>query len=157
MSAEWQAYEERLKVKVRGLRMKADSILKKMFVLGALLDGLISASWFLIAAGWGIPNILNGYTGSGADYRLAMYVAAMFMAGWTVLLAWGSLKPLERRGLLLITAVFLLLSVIVEFVLYRHMLGGPVLAFGVTKRLVLTTLFTMAYFYSCGQAGECFS
>ena len=137
--------------------MKADSILKKMFVLGAILDGVISASWFLIAAGWGIPNILNGYTGSGEDYRLAMYVAAMFMAGWAILFAWGALKPVERRGLLLITAGFLLISVIAEFVFYGHMLGGPIMTFGVTKRLVLTTIFTTAYFYSCGQAGECFS
>ena len=62
--------------------MKNDSILKYMFMLGAVIDGAISASWFMIAGGWKIPNILNGYTGSGPDYRLAMYVAAMFMAGW---------------------------------------------------------------------------
>jgi len=128
--------------------MKADTILKKMFILGAVIDGAIAGSWFLIAAGWEIPNILNGYTGTGPDYRLAMYVAAMFMAGWAVLLAWGALKPVERRGLLLITAGFLLLSVIAELVLYRHMQGGPVLVFGVIKRLVLTTLFTSAFLYS---------
>lgn len=131
--------------------MKTDAIVKSMFVLGAVIDGFISASWFLIAAGWEIPNILNGYTGSGQDYRLAMYVAAMFMAGWSVLLAWGALKPVERRGLLLITAGFLLLSVIAELAFYRLMLGGAVLVFGVTKRLVLTALFTSAYFYSRGQ------
>ena len=117
-------------------------------MLGAVIDGAISASWFMIAGGWKIPNILNGYTGSGPDYRLAMYVAAMFMAGWAVLLTWGALKPYERRGLLLITAGFLLLSVIAEFAFYRHMLGGTILVFGVTKRLVLTTLFATVYFYS---------
>jgi len=128
--------------------MKADTILRKMFILGAVIDGAIAVSWFLIAAGWEIPNILNGYTGTGPDCRLAMYVAAMFMACWTVLLAWGTLKPVERRGLLLIAAGFLLLSVIMELVFYGHLLGGPVLVFGVTKRLVLTTLFTSAYLYS---------
>jgi len=127
-----------------------------MFILGAIIDGAISASWFMIAAGWEIPNILNGYIGSGPDYRLAMYIAAMFMAGWAVLLIWGALKPIERRGLLLITAGFLLLSVVAELAFYRHMLGGPVLIFGVTKRFVLTTLFTTAYFISRGQAGEIF-
>jgi hypothetical protein len=131
--------------------MRAESIIKYMFILGSIIDGAISVSWFLIAAGWEIPNILNGFTGTGPDYRLAMYVAAMFMAGWAVLLAWGALKPVERRGLLLITAGFLLLSVIAELVLYRHMLGGPVLVFGVIKRLVLTILFTTACFYYRGE------
>jgi len=137
--------------------MRAGSIIKNMFILGAIIDGAISVSWFLIAAGWIIPNILHGYTGSGSDYRLAMYVAAMFMAGWAFLLAWGALKPVERRGLLLITAGFLLLSVIAEFAFYRHMLGGLVMVFGVTKRLVLTILFTSACFYSSGQTRDCFS
>jgi hypothetical protein len=134
--------------------MKANPILKYMFILGALIDGAISASWFMIATGWNIPNILNGYIGIGSDYRLAMYTAAMFMAGWAVLLAWGALKPVERRGLLLITAGFLLLSVIAEFTLFRHMVGGAILVFGVTKRLVLTVLFTTAYFYSRSHAGQ---
>jgi len=136
------------------IKMKTNSILRCMFILGAIIDGAISTSWFMIASGWEIPNILNGYTGSGPDYRLAMYIAAMFMAGWAFLLAWGALNPVERRGLLLITAGFLLLSVIAEFVFYHHMLGGPLLVFGVTKRLILSLLFISAWFYSRRQAGQ---
>jgi len=128
--------------------MKANSILRFMFILGAIVDGAIAASWFLIASGWKIPNILNGYIGSGRDYQLAMYGGAMFMAGWTVLLGWGALKPLERRDLLLITSGFLLLSVIIEFIYFSNMLGGMVFVFGVTKRLVLSVLFASAYIYS---------
>ncbi len=123
-------------------------MLKFMFILGAVVDGSIAVSWFLIASGWEIPNILNGYIGTGRDYQLAMYVAAMFMSGWAVLLAWGALKPIERRGLLLITSGFLLSSVIIEFVFYNSMLGGAVFVFGVTKRLILSVLFTAAYFNS---------
>ena len=128
--------------------MKVNSILKTMFVLGAVIDGAIALSWFLIASGSNIPNILNGYIGAGEDYQLAMYVGAMFMAGWAVLLAWGALKPIERRGLLLITSGFLLLSVIIEFMFFSTMLGGAIFIFGVTKRLVLCLLFTSSYFYS---------
>ncbi len=134
--------------------MKANSTLKLMFVLGAIVDGAIAVSWFLIASGWKIPNILNGHIGSGPDYRLAMYVGAMFMAAWTVLLAWGALRPIERRDLLLITSGFLLLSVIVEFVFYSNMLGGPVFVFGVSKRLVLSLLFLSNYFYSFRSKGS---
>ena len=128
--------------------MKANSMLKFMFIVRAVVDGAIAVSWFLIASGWKIPNILNGYIGTGSDYQLAMYGGAMFMAGWTVLLAWGAVKPIERRDILLITSGFLILSVIVEFLFFRNMLGGMVFVFGVTKRLTLSVLFTSAYFYS---------
>jgi len=134
--------------------MNANSILKFMFLLGAVVDGAISISWFLIASGWEIPNILNGYIGTGPDYQLAMYGGAMFMAGWTVLLAWGALRPIERRELLLITSGFLLLSVIIEFVFFGKMLGGAVFVFGVTKRLILSVLFTSAYFYSLKKQAD---
>lgn len=80
-------------------KMKTNAIPKFMFVLGAVVDCGIAVSWFLIASGWDFPNILNGYTGTGQDYQLAMYVAAMFMSGWTVLLGWGALQPIERRDL----------------------------------------------------------
>ncbi len=134
--------------------MNANSILKFMFLLGAVVDGAISISWFLIASGWEIPNILNGYIGTGPDYQLAMYGGAMFMAGWTVLLAWGALRPIERRELLLITSGFLLLSVVIEFVFFSKMLGGVVFVFGVTKRLILSVLFTSAYFYSLKKQAD---
>ena len=125
-----------------------------MFILGVVVDGAIAISWFLIASGWEIPNILNGYIGAGLDYQLAMYIAAMFMAGWAVLLAWGALKPIERRELLLITSGFLLLSIIIEFVFFSNMLGGAVFVFGVTKRLILSVLFTSAYLYSLKTQGS---
>ena len=123
-------------------------MLKFMFILGAVVDGAIAASWFLIASGFKIPNILNGYIGTGTDYQLAMYSGAMFMAGWTVILAWGAIKPIERRGLLLITACFLSLSVIVELVFFSSTLGGVGLTFGIVKRIVLSVLFSVSYFYS---------
>lgn len=123
-------------------------MLKMMFILGAMVDGAIAVSWFLIASGLRIPNILNGYVGTGSDYQLAMYIGAMFMAGWTIVLAWGAIKPIERRGLLLITSVLLLLSVIVELVFFRDMLGGAGFIFGVTKRILLAAVAIAIYFYS---------
>lgn len=134
--------------------MKAKSLLKFMFIIGAVVDGGIAISWFLIASGWAMPNILNGHIGAGPDYQLAMYVSAMFMAGWAVLLAWGALKPVERRELILITSVFLLISVIIESVFFSNMLGGAVFVFGVTKRLILSLLFISAYFYSLKTQGS---
>ena len=130
------------------MKITSTTMLRIMFTLGAIVDGMIAVSWFLIASGSWIPNILNGYTGTGPDYELAMYVAAMFMAGWTILLAWGAIKPIERRGLLLITSVLLVLSVVTELVFFGDMLGGAGFIFGATKRMVLSVLATAVYFYS---------
>jgi len=125
----------------------AEKKLRLMFILGAIVDAGIALSWFLIAGGLEIPNIMTGYTGSGADYQMAMYIAGMFMTSWAVILAYGSFKPLERKGLLLIVAVFLTASVIIEAMLYSHMLG-PLFAFGAAKRIVLSGLFS----YGCFKA-----
>lgn len=130
------------------MKINSTLMLKMMFILGAMVDGAIAVSWFLIASGLRIPNILNGYVGTGSDYQLAMYIGAMFMAGWTIVLAWGAIKPIERRGLLLITSVLLLLSVIVELVFFRDMLGGAGFIFGVTKRILLAAVAIAIYFYS---------
>jgi hypothetical protein len=130
------------------MKITSTTMLRIMFTLAAVVDGTIAVTWFLIASGSRIPNILNGYTGTGPDYELAMYVAAMFMAGWTILLAWGAIKPIERRGLLLITSVLLVLSVVTELVFFGDMLGGAGFIFGATKRMVLSVVATAVYFYS---------
>ena len=82
-------------------------LLKLSFLIGAVADALVSLNWFLIASGAEIPNLMCGLVDSGVEYRFAMYIAALFMAGWTVILAWGWFSPIERRGLLLITAAWL--------------------------------------------------
>jgi hypothetical protein len=130
------------------MKTSSNSMLKFTFILGAVIDGAIAISWLLIASGLSIPNILNGHVGAGEDYQLAMFIGAMFMAGWTVLLVWGAMNPIERRGLLLITSGFLLLSVIVEATFFSAMLGGMGFIFGVSKRILLSALFITAYFYS---------
>jgi hypothetical protein len=130
------------------MKINSTSMLRLMFIIGAAVDGAIAVTWFLIASGSRIPNILNGYTGIGSDYQLAMYVAAMFMAGWTVLLAWGAINPVDRRDLLLITSLFLILSVIVEMIFFGDTLGGTGFILGATKRVLLSVVATAAYFYS---------
>ena len=61
--------------------MKANSMLKFMFIPGAIVDGTVALSWFLIASGWKIPNILKGYIGTGSDYQLAMYGGVVCIVG----------------------------------------------------------------------------
>ena len=129
----------------RGLQL-----LKLSFVIGTVADAVVAANWFLIASGAEIPNMMCGLLGAGAEYRFAMYIAALFMAGWTIILAWGWFKPFERKGLLLITAVLLLVSIVLEVAFYRSLLGGPGFVFGVGMRVALITKFSFSYFYSRG-------
>ena len=74
------------------------------------------------------------------------------MAGWAVLLAWGWFAPFERKGLLLTTAVLLLVSIVLEVAFYRSMLDGSDFVFGVGVRVALIAKFSFSYFYSRGEA-----
>ncbi|MCU7843342.1 MAG: hypothetical protein KZQ93_05835 [Candidatus Thiodiazotropha sp. (ex Monitilora ramsayi)] len=123
-------------------------LLKLSFLIGAIADTAVAANWFLIASGANIPNIMCGLVGTGEDYQFAMYISALFMEGWAIILAWGWFRPYERKGLLLITAVLLLVSIIVEVTLYRSLLGGPAFLFGLGLRAALITKFSFSYFYS---------
>ena len=68
---------------------------------GAILDALAALSMLspeLFAATSGMQNFHPGI-----EYRYAMGMGASLMLGWTVLLLWADRKPLERKGVLLIT------------------------------------------------------
>ena len=41
----------------------------------------------------------------GSDYRYAMGIAAVFTLGWILLLIWADRRPVERRGVMLLTIV----------------------------------------------------
>jgi hypothetical protein len=133
----------------RGLQL-----LKLSFLIGTVADALVAVNWFLIASGAEIPNLMCGLVGSGADYRFAMYIAALFMAGWSAILAWGWFRPFERKGLLLITAVLLLVSIILEMIFYRPFLGGSDFIVGIGVRVALISKFSLSYFYSRSRAAK---
>ena len=127
----------------RGLQL-----LKLSFLIGAIADSVVAVNWFLIASGFEIPNMMCGLSGTGLKYRFAMYIAALFMAGWAIILAWGWFRPFERKGLLLIAAVLLLVSIVLELVFYNSLLGGSGFVFGVGVRVALIAKFSTSYFYS---------
>jgi len=133
----------------RGLQL-----LKLSFLIGTVADALVAVNWFLIASGAEIPNMMCGLVGSGPDYRFAMYIAALFMAGWSVILAWGWFRPFERKGLLLITAVLLLVSIILEMIFYRPFLGGSDFIVGIGVRVALISKFSLSYFYARSPAAK---
>ena len=68
---------------------------------GAILDAAAAVSMLspdVFAMVNGLPDFHPG-----SEYRFAMGMGASLMVGWTVLLLWADRKPLERKGVLLMT------------------------------------------------------
>jgi hypothetical protein len=85
-------------------------VLRLMYWVGAVFDALVIVPMMFPQAAsalLGIPSF-----SPGPDYRYAMALGSSLMAGWTVLLIWADRKPVERRGILLITLFPVLSSLI---------------------------------------------
>ncbi len=80
---------------------KAIKFLRVSYWVGAIFDALVIIPMLLpqvASIAFGIPNF-----NPGNDYGYAMYIAASLMLGWVSLLIWADRKPIERRGILLLT------------------------------------------------------
>ena len=79
---------------------------------GAILDVIA----FLIMIFPSLFALNNGLINfhPGVEYRYAMGMGAPLMLGWTVLLLWADRKPMERKGILLITLLVVLGEVATE-------------------------------------------
>ncbi|MFH0790044.1 MAG: hypothetical protein V2A64_00255 [Candidatus Omnitrophota bacterium] len=128
-------------------KINSKSLLRFTFYFGAAADSIIAAIWFAIACGCNIADPLTGYIGSGQDFKVAMYIAALFMTGWAVILIWGAQKPIERKGILMITAFFLTLSIVVEVLFWSNVMIGNRYLPGVIQRLFIVMLMSFSYFY----------
>lgn len=65
--------------------------LRASYIAGAVADGLA-----------GIAILLPSRMGE-AGFRFPMGIGASLMFGWAVLLLWANGKPMERKGVLLVT------------------------------------------------------
>jgi hypothetical protein len=91
---------------------KTIKFLRVSYWVGAVFDALLlipMLSSKVASDAFGIPNFTPG-----RDYRYAIYVAASLMAGWVSLLIWADRKPVERRGVLLLTVIPVLTSLIIS-------------------------------------------
>ena len=66
--------------------------LRISYWVGAIADGLATLRMLF-------PKIAYG-----VEYTYALGLGASLMLGWTFLLVWADRKPLERKGVLLLTA-----------------------------------------------------
>ncbi len=77
--------------------------LKITYWIGAVVD-LLFAIAMVSPKLWGTVFRINCFD-PDMRYRIDMAVGASLMLGWTCLLLWGSFKPVERRGVLLLTVI----------------------------------------------------
>ena len=117
--------------------MKSKIILLRIsYWVGALADGLATF------------RMLNPKLAIGFEYRYALGLGAALMLGWTFLLIWADRKPLERKGVLLLT-VFPVLTGILMVEIYAVAAGlmtmeemAPTGSF----IMALIVLFSFSYF-----------
>jgi hypothetical protein len=124
-------------------------VLRAVFLFGAVADGLIAIEWYLISLGLAdLPIHPSFFVGSGQDYQFVVGMAGLFMVGWACLMYWGSLKPVERRGILLLTAVMLFIAIISDGLVFGHLFSATQIAWGTSVKLFLVILFAGSYWYS---------
>ncbi len=89
-------------------------------------------------------------------YRYALGLGASLMVGWTILLIWASIKPVERRGIYLIT-VFPVITGIITAQIFAvksgYLLLNKVIPLWI-HLTVVSALFIYSYFKSKSLAGK---
>ena len=70
------------------------------------------------------------------------------MMGWAFLLYWGSLRPIERRGVLLLTAVMLFVAILSDGIVFAHLFSTKQIVLGTSVKLSLVILFAGSYWHS---------
>ncbi len=84
--------------------MKNKTILLRIsYWFGAVLDGVMVIPMLFPSVGGAMFGI--DHFNPGNEYKYAMMIGASLMLGWTVLLIWADRKPLERKGIILITVI----------------------------------------------------
>jgi hypothetical protein len=120
-------------------------LLRVAYWFGAIFDGAMIVPLLLprvAAAMFGIEAFAPG-----ADYRYATAVGAALMAGWTALLVWGVLRPVERRGVLLLTACPVVFGLIAAgaYAVGSGLVGLPAMAPTLVFQVGGCALFITAY------------
>jgi len=75
--------------------------LRIAFIVGAIMDGVALLPMLLPAP----ARILWGLDDMPSSFWFAMYYGAALMLGWTGLLVWAAIRPIERRFVAVLTVL----------------------------------------------------
>ncbi len=124
-------------------------VLKTAFLIGAVTDGVIAVEWLLISLGLvNLPVHPSFFIGSGQDFQYVLSTGGLFMMGWAFLLFWGSLRPIERRDVLLLTAAMLFVATLSDGIVFARLFSTKQIVLGTSVKLSLCVLFVGSYWNS---------
>lgn len=130
---------------------KAASWLKAVFLIGAVIDALALLPMLIPA----LAKTMWGFEGMQKDYYFAMAMGASLMAGWTLLLLWAFIRPVERRFVALFTVVVIAGFAAAEVAAAASGVIGIDRALpSLIMQCTLTALFVTAFILSRKRAGE---
>jgi hypothetical protein len=90
-------------------------LIRTSYWLGAIIDATVAIQ-LLLHSFWASFDQLTTYTPSTA-FNFALGIASALMFGWTFLLIWADRKPVERKGVLLLTTFPVIFGLAVNNVL----------------------------------------
>ncbi len=127
---------------------RAIRFLRICFWLGAITDvgaAIQMLSPRVFAFAYQVPDFAPG-----PDFRFAMGIGAPLMIGWTVLLLWADRAPLQRKGVLPITVVPVILGIAANQAVALADGFMPLVALAPVwaLQLVLTAAFLGSFFYA---------
>jgi len=123
----------------------ANTLLRISYWIGAVADAFFALA-LVYPKLWGRALGLAAFA-PDLQHRLDMGVGASLMLSWTVLLLWADRKPMERKGVLLLTVVpaltGLFLAGIVAVISGANSLRNMLLVF--IMQTILSVLFVASY------------
>lgn len=122
--------------------------MRMKFIKGTYWLGIVADSLWI--AGLLSPKVFGFLTGApdfnpDLQVRLIMGIGASLMTGWTFLLIWGLQKPIERKGILLLTACPVVTGMFVVALLGLQD-GGPENFLLLIKTVVLFISMSTSYY-----------
>jgi len=81
--------------------IKQIKYLRISYWTGAIFDALVLIPMLSSTVGGAMLGITE--FNPGPEYSYAMGIGASLMSGWVLLLLWANAKPMERKGVLLLT------------------------------------------------------
>jgi preprotein translocase subunit SecF len=122
--------------------------------IGAIMNLLVAISMTLYV--FFELNIGMDFPDANLENRYMLVAGMALMWGWTALLIWGDRKPVERKMLLLLTAMpVVILYFVGDLVLFLQGAGDPNIASFViiqSIRIVLLSIFISSYFIAWKKA-----
>jgi len=119
--------------------------LRISYWVGAILDFLVAIAMVspsIFASVYKLPDI-----NLGIECKIAFGMGASLMLGWTFLLIWADRKPIERKGILVITmfpaltglVITEIYAVVNNFISFSNMIPTWII------QAILFALFTFSY------------